>query len=195
MQIESPDNNQTNISGLIPGNTYAFSWNLANAACDTFSTDTITVIIVEDDEQADAGGSFLDCGNGNLTLMATIPDSGTGTWSSPHSELTFTDTNAPDTEVQGLESGIYTFIWTLDKGDCGQTADTIEVEYEEAPVAIGDEIEVSFARTATFDVLVNDQIPASGGVVVLEDFPAHGNLRNSGDGNFVYDPDPVFCRD
>ncbi|MEM1321803.1 MAG: gliding motility-associated C-terminal domain-containing protein [Bacteroidota bacterium] len=194
VNIENPNDPQTLVSGLQDAGTYSFTWTLSNPGCGDFSSDQLDVTLIENIEEAQAGDDFTDCGDGELFLMATPPLNGIGSWTSTDPTLLITDPNDPDSRVEGLDNGDYLFIWTLDKGVCGLSRDTVRVSYELGPQAVDDVVEVPFARNISFDVSDNDRLPVDGAVtIVLETMPVHGTVRNSGDGNFIYEPDPLYA--
>ena len=110
----------TEIEGMLPGETYIFQWTLSNGACTDYSSDETTVF-VNQLEEADAGEPITLCHATAVTLEANMPVSNVGQWSQPLSqEMLSIFINTPDeatTIVSGLEPGnSYIFTWTIDGG-------------------------------------------------------------------------------
>ncbi len=189
--IVNPSDPNSMITGLEADNEYIFTWSLSNTGCGEFSSDEVIVSVQESDEIAFAGEDFVSCGDGETTLNAAIPVSGTGTWSVNDPEVIFVDVNDPQTIAQGLQTGIYSFIWTLDNGACGETFDEIEVEYELAPEAIDDEFTVNYASSANFNVLNNDLLDGPVNVDIVLN-PSNGTIENLGNGVLEYTANSSF---
>ncbi|MFT4666295.1 MAG: gliding motility-associated-like protein [Polaribacter sp.] len=189
--ISDPTNANTNITGMEPGNNYSFVWSLSNLGCGEFAADELNIEIEESNVIADAGLDFADCGNGSVELEALVTSFGAGTWSTVNSGLTILEPNNRRTTVEGLVTGIYTFVWTLDNGSCGITLDSIEIDYESVPVAMDDELAVSFAGESTIDVTVNDDTPG-GFIIALLTNSVHGVVTNPSGSDFQYTSTSVF---
>ena len=128
--IFNPDEADTEIEGMIPGETYVFEWTLSNGACEDYSSDETTVF-VNMLEIADAGESFTLCNASAITLAANTPISNVGQWSQPLSQemlgITISTPDNPITTVSGLVPGNdYIFRWTID-GGCGSSFEEIIV--------------------------------------------------------------------
>ena len=77
--------------------------------------------------QANAGEDQEFCATAQITLAATQPLFGEGTWSSI-SGGAFTNTNLPTTDVSQLQKGINQFIWTVKDEVCAvQEVDTVNI--------------------------------------------------------------------
>ena len=116
IDINDPNAASTIVSGLEVG-TYTFEWSLSFGECGTFSESTMTVIIedIPDGVEAEAGNGFDHCGTATVNLGASMPNVGTGSWSSSTSQIV--DVNDPNTEVNLVE-GVNVFTWTLSNGVC-----------------------------------------------------------------------------
>ena len=189
--IIDPSDPNSLVTGLEFGNQYVFSWILSNAGCGEFSTDDVMVNVVENYETAFAGDDFANCGDGGTPLNAETSLTGIGTWTSDEPEIVFVDPNDPQTIAQGLQTGFYTFTWTLDNGACGVTSDEVEVEYELAPEAIDDEYSVNYSSSANFNVLGNDLFEGPVTVSILVE-PLNGNVENLGNGVLEYTANSSF---
>ena len=128
--IFNPDEADTEVEGLIVGETYTFEWTLSNGACTDYSTDE-TTIFVNMLEDANAGDAITVCEESIVTLNGNVPMSNDGHWSQPLSQerlgITIIDPNDPNTAVTGLEPNQYIFTWTID-GGCGASSDDVIVE-------------------------------------------------------------------
>ena len=191
--IDDPSDPNTTVSGLNPGNEYVFTWTLSNSGCGNFSSDEIQVSIGESNEVANAGNDISGCENdGSITLNASVPQNGVGTWSTTSPGLTIIQPNNPNTIVQGITSGSYNFTWTLDNGVCGSSTDEVDVNVEGAPLANPDMVTVGFNETATFDVDDNDTTFGPFSLNVLTN-PEHGRLMDDGEGSFTFIPDATYA--
>lgn len=189
--ISNPNNPNSMVTGLEFDNEYIFTWSLSNAGCGEFSTDDVVITVEENYETAFAGNDFKDCGDGETQLNAMTPGSGNGIWSANDPEVIFVNANDPQTIAQGLQTGVYSFTWTLDNGACGVTTDDIEIEYELAPEAVEDEFSVNYSSSANFNVLNNDLF--DGPVVVnVYSNPTNGYVENLGNGAMEYTANSSF---
>lgn len=190
--ITDPSDPNTTVTGMEPGNTYSFVWSLSNLGCGEFEADELNVEIEESDVVADAGLDFADCGSGVVELEAVATTSGAGFWSTTNTELTIIDPNNRRTAVEGLTTGIYTFVWTLDNGACGITIDSIEIDYESAPTAVDDILSVSFAGENSIDVTINDDAPGGFTVKLLSN-AVYGTVTNPSGSDFLYTSTSVYA--
>lgn len=183
VNIVSPSSANSAVTGLVPGNSYLFTWTLTDNGCGS-SSDVVMVRVF--DARAQVGGDYSDCGDGCTVLNATQPDFGFGTWSSSNPAVVFSNATNAKAEACNLVPGPNVFYWTLNNGICGaQGTDSVVVNYRFAPLAEDDEVSVGFAAEATFNIVDNDEYPGSFFVNILNQ-PAHGQLTDLGNGNFRY---------
>jgi gliding motility-associated-like protein len=128
--IANPDEPNTTVAGLLPGQPYTFTWYLSNGACENYSTDAMSVF-VDFLEDADAGEPITICFANTVTLDAAVPSSNVGVWTQPQAQaalgVAIVDPDDPNTGVTGLAAGnSYVFTWTID-GGCGTTSDAVLV--------------------------------------------------------------------
>ncbi len=129
--IFNPDDADTEIDGMVTGETYIFEWTLSNGACEDYSSDETTVF-VNMLEQADAGDpTIVLCHTNSVILEGNTPLTNVGQWTQPDAQemlgVTINTPNSPTTIVTGLVPGNdYTFTWTID-GGCGSSEDGILV--------------------------------------------------------------------
>lgn len=177
-------------SGLLPGNTYAFTWTVESEC----GADSMEVFISIADNNPFAGFDQIVCDeDGRAQLAAGEPaDGSTGRWSSPDGRLVFSNRNSTDTEVANLAVGSNLAVWTLDEGLCGSaSSDTLLIDYQLPPLARDDERTIAFAVETVVDVLANDEVPPGTTVAIVLP-PFNGRAQVLGDGQIAYTPDPDF---
>jgi gliding motility-associated-like protein/fimbrial isopeptide formation D2 family protein/uncharacterized repeat protein (TIGR01451 family) len=107
----------------LPQDTSVFVWTLSNGTCLNYSTDSVLVVVSSTTDTAEAGNNQVVCSVNALTLGATMPNAGIGTWSQTAAQaaqgVVLVDVNDPNTQVVGLNAGTtYAFTWTLTNGTC-----------------------------------------------------------------------------
>ncbi len=187
--ITNPNDPNTTVSGLVPGNVYTFTWTLSSVSCGEFSNDDVIVTIGEG-SIAYAGADFSACGEGDASLMADASATN-GTWSSPDAGVTIVSPNQANTVVFDLQGGNNIFIWSVDNGPCGTSADTVIVDFELSSLANGDIATVPFGGSVLIDVTSNDELP-SDYIVNIINSPTDGTLDVDGNGQYTYTPNNSF---
>lgn len=191
VMIVNPNDPNTQITGLMPGNNYQFIWTLSNAGCGDFSSD-IVVITDETTAGIDAfAGNDIDlCGNEETPLAATsAPIGSTGIWTTAGG-ATILSPSQPNTFVTDLEPGANTFIWTLSNAICGDySSDEVTVFYEPTPTANDDTYNISYNGSLDLDVLANDNI--TGGYTITFTNPTNGTITED-NGIFSYASNLVY---
>ncbi len=118
------DHTQFNTMGTIssPG-TYVLTWTLDK--CQT-SSDEVEITVL-DGIDADAGPDRSSCSD-QLTMAASTT-SGLGEWTlvSGLGGVTIDDINSPTATFTFTYSGEYVYQWTVRKGSCSETSDTVQV--------------------------------------------------------------------
>ncbi|MEM9921569.1 MAG: gliding motility-associated C-terminal domain-containing protein, partial [Bacteroidota bacterium] len=185
------DQATTQVDDLIPNTNYTFEWVLSNGVCRDYDSDEVQIFIGQNNAIAFAGDDFVDCGSGSVLLMADQPMAGSGMWTSPDPNVSFSDAQAPETQAEGLEDGAYLFVWTVENGICGMTADTVFVEYELAPLAEDDFFESDYAAEVFIEVLENDRVPLDFQITLMAG-PTNGSVENLEDGMFRYKAGETF---
>jgi gliding motility-associated-like protein/uncharacterized repeat protein (TIGR01451 family)/fimbrial isopeptide formation D2 family protein len=107
----------------LPQDTSVFVWTLSNGTCQNYSTDSVLVVVSSTTDTAEAGNNQVVCSVNALTLGATTPSAGIGTWSQTAAQaaqgVVIVDVNDPNTQIVGLNAGTtYAFTWTLSNGTC-----------------------------------------------------------------------------
>lgn len=165
-----------NTPGVLAGNlkagTYVFTWTIANlaTACTTVATETVTVYDPPSVSIPGSNASF--CLFSQVTLGATAPTSGIGTWtvtSSPVGSPTpvFSSVNDPLAVVTGLIAGSYTFTWTTSNGPCTTSANTVNITITDCQIAVSKESSTPIPQSdKSFNVTFKFHIKNTGGIAV-----------------------------
>jgi gliding motility-associated-like protein len=114
---------RANVSGLSSGSDQ-FIWSVSNGVCPV-SRDTMKFIVTAAPSIAYAGKDTSVCGTAAM-FNATIPSSGSGTWSIFSGTGIFT-ASQPKSTITGLSSGKNTFIWSVSNGVCPPSKDTVNI--------------------------------------------------------------------
>jgi len=109
-----------------------FTWSVSNGPCEEGPTADTVVINVFDPNAAFAitePDIQLCAPVGNLTITANEAlGAALGTWSVVSGDAEITEPNNFESEITGLEVGIYQFEWFIDNGACGTSTDVLNVE-------------------------------------------------------------------
>jgi gliding motility-associated-like protein len=181
--ILDPSVPTTTITGLVPGNSYVFTWTVTTGC----GSSTDAVLVTVSDEDAFAGTDFTVCGVEGLADMSATPaQSGVGIWTSPDNpDLSITTPGDPQTTVLNLVPGQNLLVWEINGGSCGEySVDTVLVEYLVLE-ATDDQVAVPFAGQTTFDVTTNDVTGDAYEIFIFEP-PLHGDLSVGTDGQLTY---------
>ena len=206
--IVDPNDPNTQITGLMPGNNYQFIWTLSNAGCGDFSSD---IVVITDEStigiEAFAGNDVDLCGTEDTPLAATSAPLGSiGTWTTA-SGATIVSPTQPNTFVTDLEPGANTFTWTLSNAICGEYSfDEVTIFFEPTPIANDDTYDVSYNGSLDLDVLANDNIiggytisftEATNGTITEDNgvFSYASNLVYVGADEFIYEICSDICPD
>lgn len=127
--VNSPS---TTVNGLPPGNTVVF-WNISNSFCDAnpaFMTVTNNEVITTAEIEPNVPVIESCITNDFTGVFANITNQlipgELGTWSSPNPNITFLP-NSEAPIISGLASGSNVLIWTISRGNCPSSSDTIIV--------------------------------------------------------------------
>ncbi|MBL7944698.1 MAG: gliding motility-associated C-terminal domain-containing protein [Flavobacteriales bacterium] len=127
--IADGSNPFTAIAGLGLGEN-VLEWTVDNGPCGT-TTDRISIRVFDSTvPRADAGDDQELCQHqtttATLDAIAAV-STATGSWTRITGNGTITAPGDANTTVTGLELGENVFVWTLDNGECGTTADTVVI--------------------------------------------------------------------
>lgn len=183
--ILNPSNMTTEVTGLVPGNDYLFTWTLNNKGCGDYSTDVITISVF-----AKVTASLDQDVNlcGSVTVSGNTPGDCDGMWTSTNANIVFANPTSPVTKVNNLIIGDNTLRWTISCGNCGDTFDEIIVSYEDEIEANDDVFGVDFVNSTILDVGKNDQYDAGASFSIVEP-TSNGTLTKNSDDVFTYLPD------
>jgi gliding motility-associated-like protein len=171
-QIANPNDPNTLITGLAQG-TNVFVWTLEWDPCPNngILTDTVEVRVYNPNAPlANAGPDQQLCDATSATMAGNTPEvPGVGTWTQIlGAPATIVSPNSPSTDITGLGTGVYQFVWEIYNGQCGfgpPSRDTVTVSIFDGsapPAQAGSDI--SWCTPTNSAVLVaNDPVfPATG---------------------------------
>ncbi|MBV9986486.1 MAG: hypothetical protein JO301_02335, partial [Chitinophagaceae bacterium] len=92
-------------------------------------TDSTDVLVYALPSAANAGVDLAVCNASSTVLAASLPTSGSGTWTfvSGPSAVSFTNANSVTSGVTGLVPGTYLLQWTVTNGSCAASRDTVKL--------------------------------------------------------------------
>jgi gliding motility-associated-like protein len=123
-------NNTNSIAYSNLTTTTIFRAAVQSGSCAPLYSNNALITVLPPVSIANAGSDQAICNTTDATLAASIPISGTGTWSSLHgnpSNILFTNIADPNTTINGLITGTYQLIWTVDNGVCTNSKDTVQI--------------------------------------------------------------------
>jgi gliding motility-associated-like protein len=187
--IADPGNPATQVTGLVPGNSYIFTWTI-DGGCG-LSSDVVLVQVYN--ESAFAGSDFEDCSPDNcLQLSAIDAANGSGKWTSPDASLDIKSPDDPQSVICNLQPGENILVWTINNGVCGHlSVDSVVVFYRKEAQPFNDSAKVDFAGEITFDVTANDNIPGFFNIEIVQP-PLHGTAAITFDGKLTYSANVGF---
>jgi hypothetical protein len=128
----SPTSTFSGTSGV----TYTLRWTISNTPC-TASTDDMVVTFNQNPSGANAGADqtgSATCGLTSVTLAATPPAIGSGTWSIISGVGgSLGDANSPTSSFSGTAGTTYTLRWTVSNASCTATTDDMVVTFNRNP--------------------------------------------------------------
>ncbi len=181
----------SSVQGLVPGNTYIFNWTLSEGSCFSYDSDQVMITVSETPNitASIAQDEEYTCGDDQVTLAATAPTIGQGTWTTTSNASIVTPDNA-STLIEDISVGASMFVWTLTHEACvNYDADTIIVFSEEAIQVNDDEYTIMLNESLdNEDLMVNDIIGFVNDyeVNIIQD-PTLGTVEMM-DGIFTYVP-------
>ncbi len=111
---------------------HIFVWKITNGNC--FSSDTLIIEKTPSPSQAECKNDSGYCLYTPVSIAATIPSSGSGTWR----EISNGGVNiiTPDSfysDISGLGAGTYQFEWSVTRGNCAASKDTLTISIDSIP--------------------------------------------------------------
>ncbi len=131
--ITNPTQFNTTVTGLVDDD-YAFKWTVTNSGC-SIAEDTVAVTIAPDITVADAGPDQNICGV-TATLTGNTPAAGeTGLWEfvSGGDGPVITNPTSPTTTITGLTDGAWVYKWTISRGACPSSSDSVQLNMASPP--------------------------------------------------------------
>ncbi|MDN5214093.1 gliding motility-associated C-terminal domain-containing protein [Fulvivirgaceae bacterium BMA12] len=126
-----PNDPNTDVTGLIDGQTYDFTWTIADInpfGCGS-NDDAVTINVIGTITAAAAGADQNVCGTATALAANAAGANETGTWTVVSGTGIFADANDPATGVTGLSVGLNQFQWEItdDTGTCPSSSDLVDV--------------------------------------------------------------------
>jgi gliding motility-associated-like protein len=131
--ITNPNQYNTTVTGLSDGD-YEFTWTVSATGC-TDASDTVAVTIAPTITVADAGPDQIICGN-SVTVTGNTPAAGeTGIWEfvSGGDGPVITNPTNPTTRITGLTGGSWVYKWTISRGACAASSDSVQLNIGTPP--------------------------------------------------------------
>ncbi|KRB59177.1 gliding motility-associated C-terminal domain-containing protein [Flavobacterium sp. Root186] len=131
--ITNPAQYNTTVTGLSDGN-YQFRWTISNVGCIN-DDDFIDITIAPTITVAQAGADQSICGS-TVTVTGNTPAAGeTGLWEfvSGGDGPVITNPSSPTTTITGLTTGSWGYKWTIFRGVCASSSDSVQLNIDEAP--------------------------------------------------------------
>ena len=128
--ISDSSSNATTLSGLTAG-TVVLTWTISSGNCPT-SSDQISILVNSNNINANAGNDQTICTD-STQLTATIPTTGTGTWTLVSGTGTILDSNNASSTVTDLLPGTNVFRWTVSNGNCLPVNDDVTIQVDTPP--------------------------------------------------------------
>ncbi len=131
--ITTPNQFNTTVTGLSNGD-YSFQWKVTNVGCYD-AEDTVDITIAPTITVAQAGPNQSVC-DSTVTVSGNAPAAGeTGLWEfvSGGDGPIITNPSSPVTTITGLTSGSWVYKWTISRGVCAASSDSVQLNINEAP--------------------------------------------------------------
>ncbi|NSW45069.1 MAG: gliding motility-associated C-terminal domain-containing protein [Bacteroidales bacterium] len=106
--------------------TFTLIWEVKNGPC--IDTNHIQLTFYEPPQIPNAGPDIIISENIPITMQASIPNTGQGTWQVIEGQATFSDLHNPNTTVSNFAEGINILRWTVSNGNCPVVFDDIAIE-------------------------------------------------------------------
>ncbi len=112
----------TTVSNMMPDRN-VFRWTLTQNGCDSFGE--VEIFNNEPSDPIIQNGSSVAVCDTEITLIATAPSEGNGTWTLISGAGVIATPTSATTLVTGLDYGNNTFRFTIDKNGCGKYAEIV----------------------------------------------------------------------
>ena len=106
------------ISGVTAGTTATATWTVTNGSCAATSSNITFVTLTNNIlPSVTASSSSPNCSNSTFNISAsTMPNVGTGAWTSPTGAITFGSASSASTTAENVPFGSHTLTWTVTVG-------------------------------------------------------------------------------
>lgn len=191
VSFTNPNDPNTAVNGLTPGNSYQFTWTLSTNNCPDFASDGVIITINEEPEEiafiAEENANISICEGTQAALIAETPLFSTGRWTTT-SDVQIVNPTLAETMVGNLTPGEHVFIWTLSNEACTNfSSDTVSIYKEAELLANPDGYTLGLDDSITFNLLDNDVFNNFENLrLTITKFPEKGTLREDGDGQFTF---------
>jgi gliding motility-associated-like protein len=131
--ITTPNQFNTTVTGLTDGD-YSFQWTVINVGCSD-AADTVDITIAPTITIAQAGPNQSVC-DSTVIVSGNVPAAGeTGLWEfvSGGDGPIITNPSSPTTTITGLTTGSWVYKWTISRGVCAASSDSVQLNINEAP--------------------------------------------------------------
>ena len=193
VSIADPLATNPEVSGLLAGQEYVFTWNLSFGECQNFTSDDLLVTVYETPNEMAyiADNEYFICDENTVSLNAVPVFQSTGSWVSLDGAAISSPQNA-STVASNLQSGENRFVWALNSEECPiYSTDTLTIYSEELElladsymVAVGDSVH-------DFSPVENDFLSnVEDWILTIVSEPRKGELKPLANGNFTYLPYP-----
>jgi len=189
--ISNPDSTTTTVSNLVPGGSYFFYWVLSDIGC---GKDSVRVRVDNFSAKPYAGADQTICRNEATTKVSAtqLQDFETGLWTSSNPNITFTPATNEVSVVGNLQTGPNILYWTTNGDTCKNNGrDTVVINYQLAPTAVADIIDVTYGATQSANLILNDILPNDFSVTITTD-PTDGTLKLISNGVYTYQASAGF---
>ena len=132
--ITNPALYNTTVTGVTDGD-YTFKWTVSNVGC-LDGEDTVAITIAPAITMAQAGADQSLCDTTTATVTANTPAAGeTGLWElvSGGDGPVIGNPSSASTTITGLTTGFWVYRWTISRGACVSSSDTVQLNIDQAP--------------------------------------------------------------
>jgi len=179
----------SSVTGLLPGNSYSFVWELTNGLCGVHARDTVVINVDFIPDFIAEAGEDITCSPDTLFLEATaVFNGGGGLWSTPSAAI-IASAGQANSMATNFVQDTSIMIWTLSNGAClDYSEDTVLVILgAQKPIAMADSFSlIPDGNSTIVDVSLNDNLPLNW-VISPQSFMEEGQLLDMGNGQFDID--------
>ena len=153
--------------------TNVLQWSVSNGVCPP-GTATVAVFVASLPSVADAGRGDTLCGQ-SVTLTATSPLNGVGSWNLGAGSGSIISSSQPVTGVSGLGNGKNSFIWKVDNVICPASYDTVWIVSDAMPAIP----QAGSSKTICLDASVMNAVSPAVGTGVWSLISGNAVITNS----------------